>query len=372
MAPLRHFHKPLHELVAAPRQTEAMPPRASRRSGCVHRRAELASRPGWHGDRRGAHRSRTRDDGRPGRGIPSPGGTRRPRRVPPTVRSPCSRWRGRGSESWTRLGWPKVESVTGEVDIVHATGLVRAAKVVFVDRARPRLPRPSLAVHRPRRTLDDRSPAPSNGAPTSSSARPCDSRTCVDAGPPPTGCATFRRGRHRRRHGGRRRTRPSALSPARGVHPLRRHVGAAEEPAAPLEAVERVGDLPLVVVGMNGWGDQPALDGPDTLLVGFVPDKDLAPLYAAARCSRTERAGGFGLPVLEAMAQGTPVVTSRARRPRRWPAAPRCSSIRSTSRASPRVSGRRPDRDRTWPTGAGTGPRLHLAIHGRRDARRLP
>ncbi len=27
-------------------------------------------------------------------------------------------------EAWTRLNWPKVESVTGEIDVAHATGLV--------------------------------------------------------------------------------------------------------------------------------------------------------------------------------------------------------------------------------------------------------
>ncbi len=68
---------------------------------------------------------------------------------------------------------------------------------------------------------------------------------------------------------------------------------------------------PLVVAGADGWGDVGIVDHGDTLFLGFVPDADLAPLYAAASVfAYPSEREGFGLPVAEAMAQGAAVVTS--------------------------------------------------------------
>lgn len=83
------------------------------------------------------------------------------------------------------------------------------------------------------------------------------------------------------------------------------------------DALARLGrpELTLVVAGPAGWG--PALDGElgtvpgPVVRTGYLSDADLAALRAGASvCCLPSFAEGFGLPALEALAAGTPVVTT--------------------------------------------------------------
>jgi glycosyltransferase involved in cell wall biosynthesis len=100
----------------------------------------------------------------------------------------------------------------------------------------------------------------------------------------------------------------ATVEPRKGLDVL---LAALADPGAP--------DLPLVVIGQAGWGGvDPERLGRDlglpagrVRLLGRVPDADLAvALRDATALVVPSRAEGFGLPVLEGMAAGTPVVTS--------------------------------------------------------------
>jgi len=77
-------------------------------------------------------------------------------------------------------------------------------------------------------------------------------------------------------------------------------------------------DVTLAIAGGKGWLEDPIYAALDTLklrehvrFIGFADDADLPALYSEARAlAFPSLYEGFGLPILEAMACGTPVVTA--------------------------------------------------------------
>lgn len=224
-------------------------------------------------------------------------------------------------ETWHAVRRPVVERATGPVDLVHATAVAvpgaRAPLVVAIHDlaflANPeQATRHGLRFFR-RGTELARRHARLVLVPSEATAA-----ECRDAG--------FDPGRIRVVPWGVDATPATAaeVARAREAHDLDRpyvlFVGTVEPRknlgrlVRAMAALDR-SDVELVLVGAEGWNEDlgallAALPGRSRSL-GFVPPADLGPLYAgAAAVAYPSLREGFGLPPLEAMAQGAAVVTS--------------------------------------------------------------
>jgi glycosyltransferase involved in cell wall biosynthesis len=225
-------------------------------------------------------------------------------------------------ESWHALCWPPVQRATGPADVIHATTFAippKTAPLVVTVHDLAFLYEPSHFTRHGRRFFRRGLSLARRNADVVLVPSQSTLDDCVEAG--------FDRSRLRLVPHGVAVPPVSADDVAAfvGAYQLperyvlwcgtlepRKNVPTLLEAFAKLRRTDP--ELGLVLVGPTGWGPAPveAQLVRGVRLLGFLPTDQLHAAYAGARafCYPSLREG-FGLPVLEAMAHGVPVVTSR-------------------------------------------------------------
>lgn len=224
-------------------------------------------------------------------------------------------------ESWHRLRWPRVERATGPVDIIHATGMAippRSAPLAVTVHDLAFLDYPEHATRHGLRFFHRSLVLTTRDAdvvlcPSSSTRNElialgvaAERIRVVPWGVEPFTIDGDDIARVRQRYGiaGRYILWVGTIEPRKNLKGL----------VAAFNSLQ-ADDVTLLLVGPTGWNEDLAARlgaGHERIrAIGFVPRDDLHALYggAVAFCYPSLREG-FGLPVLEAMMAGTPVVTS--------------------------------------------------------------
>ncbi|MGZ0229400.1 MAG: glycosyltransferase family 4 protein [Acidimicrobiales bacterium] len=223
--------------------------------------------------------------------------------------------------AWSTIRWPHVEGRTGAVDVVHATSLAIAptrAPLVVTVHDLAFLTYPGHASRRGQAFFERSWQITKDEATIIVCPSQATVQHCIDEGVSPERLRVVPWGSSRSmalavdvERVARTYDLPDRFVLFVGTIEPRKNLDRLIKALATLTQQR----IPLVLVGPTGWGDSLATtieqSGLDIRRLGFVPEADLSPLYRAATLmAYPSLMEGFGLPVLDAMTQATPVVTS--------------------------------------------------------------